>query len=335
MVTSIRPHGLLFAMLGAPLCFSPAPALAQEDLAWHGRADERSAWLFHAIPGSDYGPLSFSCSRGGGGLTFTYIHEPIEAYEGVEVEVRLQAGGLEVPIKTFGWRLDLDDDFVLKGKAVLDDRLADLLTSRGILSVFVEEGVQEFLLDGAREAAAQLIEICRGQEIDPAADVVTCQISAWSHAAAPGGLEIRAAPRPDAAIIGTLPPPRHVEDFVFNTELEISGSKAGWFRIDQALVVDYLFDEETRTVFNGEGWVQGDHLGLLLNNWHLYEKPSLDATVVASLVSTDGRAGPDSFVVEKLHACAGYWVEVEGHLLGAQHRGWTGGTCSNQVTTCP
>src|SRR5690606_42026263 len=67
-----------------------------------------------------------TCSREGDGLTFTYIHEPIEAYDGVEVEVLLQAGDIEVPIRTFGWRLALDDTFVLEGKAELDDRLIDL-----------------------------------------------------------------------------------------------------------------------------------------------------------------------------------------------------------------
>lgn len=325
------PEALLLS-LGALLGLSPA--LAQQDLAWHGRAEAGGAALFYGIPDTDYGPLSFSCSRGGDGVTFTYIHEPIEAYDGVEVEVLLHAGDIEVPIRTFGWRPELDDAFVLEGKTELDDQLIDLLTSRGVLFVFVEDGAEEFPLDGAREAAIHLIETCRGQEVDPAADVKPCTISAWFNGKGSKKLDIRAAPRPDAPIIGSMPPPYRVEDFVFKTELDISGFKQGWFRIDQAYVIDYLFDEETKVVFDGEGWVQGDHLGLLLH-WHLYEKPSFDAKIVADLSGIDERVGPDSFAVERLHACAGSWVEVEGHLFGHHHRGWTRGTCSNQVTTCP
>src|SRR5690606_36946825 len=80
---------------------------------------------------------------------------------------------------------------------------------------------------------------------------------------------------------------------------------------------------------------QGDHLGLLINHRYLYEKPSSDAMVVADLSKIDERAGPDSFAVQRLHACAGSWLEVEGHLFSRHHRGWTRGTCSNQVATCP
>lgn len=332
----IRPHLLTWLLALAFSPFMAGPAVAQDDLAWHGSVEESSAALFYGIPGTDYGPLSFTCSREGDGLTFTYIHEPIEAYDGVEVEVLLQAGDIEVPIRTFGWRLALDDTFVLEGKAELDDRLIDLLTSRGMLFVFVGDGVEEFPLEGAREAAAPLIETCRGQEIAPeAADVRMCDISAWFNGTGPEELDIRAAPRPDAPVIGSMPPPYRVQDFTFKTEMEISGFKQGWFRISQAFVIDYIFDEETKVVFNGEGWVQGDHLGLLINHRYLYEKPSSDAMVVADLSKIDERAGPDSFAVQRLHACAGSWVEVEGHLFSRHHRGWTRGTCSNQVTTCP
>ncbi|HET9962961.1 MAG TPA: hypothetical protein VFQ34_11540, partial [Nitrospiraceae bacterium] len=231
-----------------------SPALAQEDFAWNSRAESGTASLSYGIPNTDYGPLSFSCTRGGDGLTFTYTHEPIDAYDGVEVEVRLQAGEIEVPIKTFGWRLELDDAFVLEGKTELDDRLVDLLTSRGVLFVFVEDGAEEFPLDGAREAAAHLIETCRGQKIDPdAADVKMCQVSAWFNGTGPEDLGIRAAPRIDAPIIGRIPPARRVEDYFFKTEMHISGFQQGWFRVNQAFLVDYISDEETKVAFEGNG----------------------------------------------------------------------------------
>lgn len=328
MMRFIARYGLLALPLGVLLWLSPAQA--QEVLAWHGRAEGSRASLSYGILNTDYGPLSFSCTEGGDGLTFTYMHEPVDAHDGVEVEVWLQAGGIKMPIRTFGWRLELDDVFVLKGKTELDDRLIDILTSRGKLLVFVEDGSEEFPLEGAREAAAHLIEACRGQKVDAAAaEVKMCEISAWFNGPGPENLAIRAAPEPDAEIVATLPPPRQIEEFVFRTEMEISGFRRGWFRVNQAFILDYLFDEPTEIVFEGEGWVVGNHLGLLLNHQHLYEKPSFDAKTVADL------AGPDSFTVDRLHACAGYWVEVEGHIFGKHHRGWTSGTCSNQVTTCP
>lgn len=54
----------------------------------------------------------------------------------------------------------MDDLFILEGSATLDSRLTDLITSRGTLLAFVEDGAEEFPVDGAREAAATLLETC-------------------------------------------------------------------------------------------------------------------------------------------------------------------------------
>lgn len=175
------------------------------------------------------------------------------------------------------------------------------------------------------------------------ARIAACAIAAWSTDADPGGLNVRAAPRGDAAIIGNLPAAREVGGERFATEMSITGSKDGWLRISEGFVLDYIFDEPTKFAFRGEGWVSGRHLGLRLNHRHLYGAPSSDAPAVATLAGSTGDYpyGPDSFLVARIYACSGDWVEVEaaltvdGETTGPALRGWTTGTCSNQVTTCP
>lgn len=171
-----------------------------------------------------------------------------------------------------------------------------------------------------------------------AADVSACAISAWSSDREPAGLNVRAGPAADARVIGLLPPPIEAEGYEFATEVSITGSKDGWFRIDKATVNNYLSDDKPEVVFEGEGWVSGRLLALILNAGELRRDAAQDAAIVARLVgeTAEGQgAGPDAFLVDRLHACRGDWVKVEGSFLGTSYTGWTTGTCSNQVTTCP
>ncbi len=329
----------------ALFCLVAGTAQAAENLGWHGGKGEHGASLFYGIPQSGHAPLSFSCAPGSDALAFVFPFEPAGAAEGVEVEVLLQAGDIEVPIATTGTRLEMDDLFILEGRTVLDARLADLITSRGTLIVFVEDGAEEFPLDGAREAAAALIETCAGGDEEAGLPgVETCAVSAWSTDSDPDGLNVRAAPDSKATIIGSLPAPRETHGERFATEVSITGSSDGWLRISEGLVIDYIGDDPTDTAFEGVGWVSGRHLGLGLNYRYLHSGPSLDTPIVARLVGKDAEGvvyGPDSFRVDRIHACRGDWVEVEGAPeidgvpAGARLRGWTTGTCSNQVTTCP
>lgn len=180
-----------------------------------------------------------------------------------------------------------------------------------------------------------------GQAARPA--IEACAISAWSTDPDPKGLNVRAAPESTAAIIGNLPVARKVGAERFATEVSITGSQDGWLRISEGVVIDYIGDNPTEIAFKGEGWVWGAHIGLRLNSRYLRSAPSDDASVVATLAGTTNgiRYGPDSILVERIHACRGGWVEIEGMLkidgisYGPDLRGWTTGTCSNQVTTCP
>lgn len=159
-------------------------------------------------------------------------------------------------------------------------------------------------------------------------DIIVCALSAWSNDTDPRGLNIRAAPGSDAPVIGRIP---------VSGEMTITGFKAGWFRIDSAGLQDYDTGVTT-AAFTGEGWVSGRRLGLLLNDADLHSAPAEASPIVAHLngeTRDGGLAGSDSFIVTRLLACQGDWVEVTGTFLDVPLSGWSIRTCANQVTTCP
>lgn len=178
-----------------------------------------------------------------------------------------------------------------------------------------------------RTAAAGLLLALTGSAA--AADgIATCAISAWSNDTDVKGLNIRAGAGSDAPVLGQIP---------MAGEVSITGSQNGWFRIDQAVSIDYD-SGDTEQVFDGEGWVSGRMLGLGLNDANLHSAPSTESPVVAHLSHEDAAgnlSGADSFAVTRLIACQQDWVQVEGTFIGTQLTGWATRTCSNQVTTCP
>ncbi|WP_332685879.1 hypothetical protein [Devosia sp.] len=329
-MTLSRPVAAVFRALLVAGLMVPLGATAEENLGWHGDATEGGATLFYGIPQSGYGQLSFSCQAGSDTVTFAFFFEPVMANDGVEVVVLLQAGDIEVPIRTTGARMLMDDQFVLEGQAVLDARLADLLTSRGTLLVFVEDGAEEYPLDGAREAAAALIETCGPGAATAAIDI--CEVDAWVQGDKPKALVIRDGPASENGVIGHLPEPYQAYGETFFTAVRITGARDGWFRIDQAVTRLYGDDIEPEVAFEGEGWVPGHVLRLDVESPVLYAHPARDAPVAMNF---DNGGGVDSFIVDGLHACRGRWVEVEGVYAGNAARGWSDDTCASQITTCP
>lgn len=199
----IRDRLNVALQLAALVCLTPMMAQAEENLGWHGQKDEHGASLFYGIPQTDHAPLSFSCAQGSDELTFAFAFAPINAVDGVKVEVLLEAGDISVPVATTGARIEMDDSFILEGRTVLDARLVDLLTSRGTLSVFVEDGSEEYPLDGAREAAAALVETCTGKAASAAPSEITqCDLAAWVMQGAPPDLPVRSGPGPDYSTVG-------------------------------------------------------------------------------------------------------------------------------------
>ena len=132
---------------------------AQENLQWNGEEYAESAYLAYGVPETAHVRLFLSCERGGN-VAFAYAFEPIDATDGVIVTVTLEAGGTSLPIEATGVRLEMDDLFILEAEIPLDDRLQDVLTAQGVLSVFVEDGSEDIPLDGARAAAKPLARTC-------------------------------------------------------------------------------------------------------------------------------------------------------------------------------
>ena len=315
------------ALLVAALAL-PSGVMAQDNPGWYSDAYDGVATLYYGIPQSDHAQIVFSCQAGSDTATFVFAFAPIEAVDGVEVEVFLEAGDISVPIHTTGMLMEMDDQFLLEGQVSVDARLVDLLTSRGMLSVFVEDGAEEYPLDGAREAAAALIEACGpGATMAETAVPESCAFDAWKQGGGSNTLAIRNGPASDAATIADMPGPYPGYDGTAYPTVRITGARDGWFRIEE--VVTNLYSEQDAVVaFAGEGWVPGKALGLYVESPVLRENPADDAMVAVDF-------GDDSMAVDRLYACKGTWVEVGGTYAGTRVRGWSQDTCESQITTCP
>lgn len=324
-------HRLNVVLRLAALSFClPAVASAVENPGWHGQKGEHGASLFYGNPQTDHAPLSFSCTQGSDELAFVFTFAPVNAVDGVKVEVLLEAGDISVPIATTGARIEMDDSFVLEGRTVLDARLTDLITSRGTLSVFVEDGAEEYPLDGAREAAAALIEACAGKASSAQSpEIAQCDLAAWVMKGAPAGLPVRSGPGPDYPTVATIPRPYTDGEEIYFPQVTITGSRDGWFRISEVITeLHGGWPTDPITTFSGEGWLPGNMLRLWVESGRLWSGPSDDAPIAATF-------DPDEFKIEALHACTGFWIEVEGRYLDQRPRGWTTDVCASQVTTCP
>ena len=324
-------HQLLAVLrIAITACVSPMAAQAEENLGWHGQKGEHGASLFYGIPQTDHAQLSFSCTQGSADLTFAFVFAPISAVDGVQVEVLLEAGDISVPIFTTGAQIEMDDSFILEGRTVLDARLTDLLTSRGTLSVLVEDGSEEYPLDGARKAAAALIETCTGKAANSLASETTqCELAAWVMKGAPADLTVRSGPGPDHAALATVPRPYTDGEEIYFPQVTITGSRDGWFRISEVITeLHGGWPTDPVITFSGEGWLPGTMLRLWVESGRLWSLPSDDAPIAATFSS-------DDFELDTLHACTGFWVEVEGAYGDQKPRGWTTDVCASQVTTCP
>jgi hypothetical protein len=172
--------------------------------------------------------------------------------------------------------------------------------------------------------------------------VTACKLNGWSNDSDPAGLNIRAAPRADAEIIGRVPQPRtHADGKPVEeaAEFEIIGSRNGWFLITGVKFVGYYSDNgKDRAVFAGPGWVFADKVRFLINDSQVRDAPAINAKVVAKLrlEKPDGAAGPDSAQIDHVFGCSGAFAEAAVHMEGQRPtRGWVTKICSNQVTTCP
>lgn len=315
------------AAVAAGLMLS-AGAMAQYDPGWHGNAYDDMATLFYGVPQSDHVEIALSCQAGSKAANFVFAFAPIEAVDGVQVQVTLEAGDISLPIQTTGALMQMDDLFLLEGEVAVDARLIDLLGSPGMLSVFVEDGAAEYPLEGALDAAAALIQAC-GQDGETAA-IESCDFEAWIEAEGPAAQVIRDGPSANAAASAGMPQPYKGYDGMAYPTASITGSRDGWFRIEE-VVTNLYAEADPVTVFSGEGWVPGKALGLYVESPALLDRPADDAAI-----AVDFSDGSENFLtVDRLYACSGRWAEVGGSYAGERVRGWSNDLCESQITTCP
>ncbi|MBX3530778.1 MAG: SH3 domain-containing protein [Rhizobiaceae bacterium] len=189
----------------------------------------------------------------------------------------------------------------------------------------------------AGKSVAALMLVSLAATLAHAAEPATvCNVFAWTTDDDPKGLNVRAGPGASYPVIATLPPPLQSEGYEFAPEVQIASSENGWFRIIKAVLDDYGTAGGEKVVFTGSGWVSGRLLGTSVEGRYLRDGPSPGARPVLDFYEKlDSGGGPDSFAVERLLACNGLWLQVEGTYLDKKVSGWTNDTCSNQVTTCP
>ncbi|MEW6644614.1 MAG: hypothetical protein AB1586_29200 [Pseudomonadota bacterium] len=179
-------------------------------------------------------------------------------------------------------------------------------------------------------------DVARSETAVETNGATACTIAGWSGDSDPAGLNVRAAPRLDAAVIARVPPPDNQDGDSYAAEFRVVGSRGGWLLVKDVTVVDYGSGKGDRLVFAGPGWVFGDKVRFSINRPELRQAPKADAAVLGRLRSRDGASGPDAATIDHVHGCAGAFAEVTAHMTGEPpRRGWVTGICSNQVTTCP
>lgn len=165
-----------------------------------------------------------------------------------------------------------------------------------------------------------------------------CDVHAWSKDRDPAGLNVRAAPGAEAAVVARLPPPRREGEETIAVEVHVIGSREGWLMIDRAAFAGY--DLPAKTVFTGRGWVSGRMIDVSVQDERVRAKPATTGDVLDAPRERP-LGGREMLRLDRILACEGRWIEIEGRFTdetGAEARatrGWVGGLCGNQVTTCP
>jgi len=186
------------------------------------------------------------------------------------------------------------------------------------------------LLLGAVSASGIAAEI--------AAPAKRCDFRAWSKDEDPAGLNVRAAPRRDAAVVARLPPPRRVDGEKLAVEFRVVGGDGAWLLIERAEYADY--GSGAKPVFSGRGWVAGALVDVGVQDERVRRTPSETAEVVGEPRDLPDN-GREFLSLGRILACDGGWIEVEGAFRadagapGRPVRGWVTNLCGNQTTTCP
>lgn len=175
----------------------------------------------------------------------------------------------------------------------------------------------------------------------PTPGVIACDFGALANDRTPQGLNIRAEPRADAAILGRLPMIDNIHREKIAADVHVVGVSDGWFLVENAAYGDYDLPQKVPPLYRGRGWVWGRLLTTQLRLHVLKAAPDDNSADVAA---TD-----DDYGVTAILDCRGDWLRVEAPLSTndavakpsppadappGMARGWTRGVCVNQRTPC-
>jgi hypothetical protein len=168
--------------------------------------------------------------------------------------------------------------------------------------------------------------------------VTACDFPALANDHTPEGLNIRAEPRTDSAILGRLPI-IEIEHEKIAADVHVIGVRNGWFLIEGASYEKYDF-QKFPPDYVGRGWVSGRLLTTELQVLALKATPDKNAADVVEYSWFDAAAILD---------CKGDWLRIEVPLSTKDRtlkpklpsdgpkntvRGWGQRSCTNQRTTC-
>jgi hypothetical protein len=170
--------------------------------------------------------------------------------------------------------------------------------------------------------------------------VMACDFGALANDRTREGLNIRAEPRVDSAILGRLPVLENPYHEKVAAELHVIGVRNGWFLIEDADYPDNDFPKRP-SVYGGRGWVSGKLLTTQFRMKTLKAAPDENAADVAEMV--------DDYGITAILDCKGDWLRIETPLSTKDYtlkpklpsdgpsgtvRGWTQRPCTQQRTTC-
>ena len=171
--------------------------------------------------------------------------------------------------------------------------------------------------------------------------VAACDFGALANDHTREGLNIRAEPRADSAILGRLLVIENGYHEKIAADVHVIGVSKGWFLIVGASYGDYDLHKKIPPVYAGRGWVSGRLLTTQLRMQKLKAAPDENAADVGEVF--------DDYGVTAILDCKGDWLRIETPLSTKDYtlkpkllsdgprgavRGWTRRPCTHQRTTC-
>jgi hypothetical protein len=166
----------------------------------------------------------------------------------------------------------------------------------------------------------------------PAGASVTnrCWVSGALDRRANDRVAIRAAPRSDARVLRTIPSYRLEGGERIAPQFSVIGARAGWLLIHHVGFDGY--DTPPRRLLAGSGWIEARRMRVEIESFRLHRDPDPGSPLAADMTPSSPEAAARLVTV---HGCSGSMLDVTMRLAdGRTVRGWSGGACANQVTTC-